>query len=806
MAVVEGSQVSAHAGIRLVSMWHEIRTPVILGAIFVYAYWRFCFYQPRATIPKKDHKQRESRRPPSDDEDDDDDDDYSSKKGETLVTEKGDINSRIARDRDDSANIQNTEIQVNQTKHGISVKTTKAEPVGSANSEYEENNTVRKPRQAKVFKPNAESLKALRNSKSLSSSRLLPTASDIHIFYSTVTGSSERFAYHLQHELEENELFSLRKVLVHNIDYVDDLDEFFVSPSRELDQAIYLFVIPSYASESPLDYFIEHLKDTYNDFRIDARPLQRLGGYSVFGLGDREGWGSDSEFCYQALLVDKYISKLGIPRAFPLGTGDVKSKAMDDFNQWIKYLMETLADPTSECQIIEIGDSDAEDDNLDEEIDVFGGETAAGLRISKSTDAKNVVDVEDMGVIIQNSMVGQNISGLSKKEMVGKDSPTYKALTKQGYTIVGSHSGVKICRWTKSALRGRGSCYKFAFYGIKSHLCMETTPSLSCSNKCVFCWRHGTNPVGTTWRWQVDSPDVVLKGAMDGHYQKIKQMRGVPGIVASRFAEAFTIRHCALSLVGEPIFYPYINEFVGMLHERHISSFLVCNAQHPDQLETLQQVTQLYVSIDASDKESLRRIDKPLHRDFWERFNRCLDILRNKRSQRTVFRLTLVKGFNADEIIGYAKLVAQALPCFIEIKGVTYCGTSAAPTGPNAAFKGVVTQKDKLTMANVPFYEEVRDFATSLTKEIQNNGLEYDIAAEHAHSCCILIAQRRFKIDDEWYTHINYDRFFQLLKSNQEFGPMDYIAKTPAWAQFGSEEAGFNPEDERVMHKKKVKA
>jgi tRNA wybutosine-synthesizing protein 1 len=28
-------------------------------------------------------------------------------------------------------------------------------------------------------------------------------------------------------------------------------------------------------------------------------------------------------------------------------------------------------------------------------------------------------------------------------------------LTKQGYNIVGSHSGVKLCRWTKSMLRGR---------------------------------------------------------------------------------------------------------------------------------------------------------------------------------------------------------------------------------------------------------------------------------------------------------------------------------------------------------------
>ena len=58
-----------------------------------------------------------------------------------------------------------------------------------------------------------------------------------------------------------------------------------------------------------------------------------------------------------------------------------------------------------------------------------------------------------------------------------------------GYRVVGSHSGVKLCRWTKSMLRGRGGCYKHTFYGIESHRCMETTPSLACANKCVFCWR-----------------------------------------------------------------------------------------------------------------------------------------------------------------------------------------------------------------------------------------------------------------------------------------------------------------------------
>ena len=50
-------------------------------------------------------------------------------------------------------------------------------------------------------------------------------------------------------------------------------------------------------------------------------------------------------------------------------------------------------------------------------------------------------------------------------------------------------------------------------------------------------------------------------------------------MLAARVAEGMDPRHCALSLVGEPIMYPHINELVGLLHARRISTFLVTNAQ-----------------------------------------------------------------------------------------------------------------------------------------------------------------------------------------------------------------------------------
>lgn len=48
------------------------------------------------------------------------------------------------------------------------------------------------------------------------------------------------------------------------------------------------------------------------------------------------------------------------------------------------------------------------------------------------------------------------------------------------------------------------------------------------------------------------------------------------------------------------------------LHKKHISTFMVTNAQFPEAITNLVPVTQLYVSIDAATKESLKAVDRPL--------------------------------------------------------------------------------------------------------------------------------------------------------------------------------------------------
>ena len=67
------------------------------------------------------------------------------------------------------------------------------------------------------------------------------------------------------------------------------------------------------------------------------------------------------------------------------------------------------------------------------------------------------------------------------------------------------------------------------------------------------------------------------------------------GVTQEKLEEGLSPRHCALSLVGEPIMYPEINTLVDELHRRRISTFLVTNAQFPDKIKLLKPVTQVCV-------------------------------------------------------------------------------------------------------------------------------------------------------------------------------------------------------------------
>ncbi|KAF2739018.1 hypothetical protein EJ04DRAFT_541047 [Polyplosphaeria fusca] len=764
----------------LVLLWHTYRVPVILSAVSLAVFFRYSQYSRRRT---KDLPSTLSSVPgiPSD------------KVIVDLRPEWLPGNTTL-----ESSGLESNGYAGVRTAVVAAKVKEKRQPKKIQGQKFPRNT----PTPSFIFDPTTDRIQPLVFFQSLSATTEA-YASEFHGAFTVWTSKSAQSATFLEPQ-------------VLDLSYIE-FDDYFISPPKaDLNtKYFYIILLPTYNIDTVLSTFLENLQETHNDFRIDTSPLNGLLGYSVFGFGDKEGWPTEDEgFCSQAKEADRWMARLtGRKRAYPLGTGDVKSDAQQRLDEWRCGVQDILAEVAQGRGLGEgvagsgdAAESDEEDFETEESATRIDDVEELGLMVNGTPTSGDPIPIDF--TTYKSKVTTKPVQAL--KEMVPITSPTHASLTKQGYTIIGSHSGVKICRWTKSALRGRGSCYKYSFYGIASHLCMEATPSLSCSNKCVFCWRHGTNPVGTTWRWVTDAPDVIFDGITEAHYKKIKMMKGVPGVRAERFAEAMRIRHCALSLVGEPIFYPRINELLNIMHGNRISTFLVCNAQHPAQLASLVPVTQLYVSIDASNKESLRKIDRPLHRDFWERFCACLDILRNRRfEQRTVFRLTLVKGFNmAEEVKGYANLVERALPGFVEVKGVTFCGTSTSKSAG-------------LTMQNVPFYEEVAEFVKELGKELSSRGLTYGIAAEHAHSCCVLLADStRFQRDGRWATRIDFERFFDLYEGKLQgtrretsadgqdevvgWRPEDYVGDdTPEWALWGN--GGFDPRDVRVWRKGKGK-
>lgn len=133
-------------------------------------------------------------------------------------------------------------------------------------------------------------------------------------------------------------------------------------------------------------------------------------------------------------------------------------------------------------------------------------------------------------------------------------------LEKEGYKMVGSHSAVKLCRWTRSALRGRGGCYKHTFYGIRSYGCMEFTSSVACANRCLFCWRHHTNLAAKEWAWKQDDPRAVLDEAVEKHLRMIRELRG-PCLSCQKMRRAASSLACTPALQERKVSAPFFQGY-----------------------------------------------------------------------------------------------------------------------------------------------------------------------------------------------------------------------------------------------------
>ena len=119
----------------------------------------------------------------------------------------------------------------------------------------------------------------------------------------------------------------------------------------------------------------------------------------------------------------------------------------------------------------------------------------------------------------------------------------------------------------------------------------------------------------------------------------------------------------------------------------------------PKVIENLDPLpTQLYVSVDAPNKEIFDRLCKPkFDQAAFNKLEETLGILPSL-DTRTVCRHTLIKGESLGYHDEYARLDNLADPDFIEAKGYVFVGNS----------------RNNLSIENMPSHEDVMEFSRTL--------------------------------------------------------------------------------------------
>jgi tRNA wybutosine-synthesizing protein 1 len=218
------------------------------------------------------------------------------------------------------------------------------------------------------------------------------------------------------------------------------------------------------------------------------------------------------------------------------------------------------------------------------------------------------------------------------------------------------------------------------------------TPTLRCNQRCLFCWRSFEHEPHEE---EECLPEIILAGIHK--YQK-KALAGYNAVLdntvtEARWREALDPKHVAISLSGEPTLYSRLPELIDLFNSKGYTTFLVSNGTSPKMLEKCHPF-QMYVSLDAPDKETYMNICRPLG-DYWARVQESLRLLGSRRS---AIRITLVKGFNNFNPEQYAAILQGSGASFVEIKGYMYLGYS----------------RNRLARENMPEHAEVRSFAEKI--------------------------------------------------------------------------------------------
>lgn len=273
-------------------------------------------------------------------------------------------------------------------------------------------------------------------------------------------------------------------------------------------------------------------------------------------------------------------------------------------------------------------------------------------------------------------------------------------LESSGYRFVGSHNhaAAKICHWTKQSILDKGVCYKEKFYGIESHRCLQMAPAVpNCQQKCEFCWRD-LSYTQTQWEGEYDDPKTIIDEAVKAQNNLLCGFFGNDKANKEKLEESKTPTNAAISLAGEPMLYPEIDELIAEFNRRNFTTFVVSNGQCVDKLKNLEnEPYQLYLSLDAPTKKIYNDVCQPQISEGWDNLNQSLDTLASFNS-RTCIRTTCVKGRNMTNPEKYAELIKKACPDFVEIKAYMCVGSS----------------RHKLTPDNMPTFDEVKSFAQKI--------------------------------------------------------------------------------------------
>lgn len=262
----------------------------------------------------------------------------------------------------------------------------------------------------------------------------------------------------------------------------------------------------------------------------------------------------------------------------------------------------------------------------------------------------------------------------------------------KGYQIVGNHSAVKTCLWLKKSMRDEGVCYKQKFYGIQSHRCLQMTPALICNMNCIHCWRPlRLLPKIKGW----DDPEFIVEESIKAQHRLLSGFHGTPNVNRKKLNEAYSPNQVAISLIGEPTLYPFLDELVEKYKSRGMTTFVVTNASNSDMIEKINPY-QLYISLTAYSEDSHIALNRPA-KSFWAEINKSLKIMAEKNT-RTVLRITLIKGINMKPE-KFAPLIEKASPTFVEAKAYMHLGYS----------------RQRLNRSAMPEHQEVKEFAEKIS-------------------------------------------------------------------------------------------